>query len=85
MIFEKELSKVYQDAIDQLSPQKKLIYNLSRKEHLSYEEIAERLDLSKNTVKNHMVEAGRLIRSYVTKHGSMVCFIIAAADYFQFN
>ena len=59
---EKELRKVYTDAIARLPAQKKLIYQMSRTEELSHEEIAVKLDISKNTVKNHMVEASRFIR-----------------------
>lgn len=79
-LLEKELLKSYNEAIAQLPAQKKLIYKMSRYEDLSHDEIAARLNISKNTVKNHMVEATRLIRIYVTKNGSVICFIIAAAN-----
>lgn len=84
-LLEKELLKTYDEAIAQLPPQKKLIYNLSRNEDLTHDEIAKRLNISKNTVKNHMVEATRLIRNYVNQNGSVICFIIAASNYFRSN
>lgn len=64
---------------------KKLIYHLSRVEELSHDEIALKLNISKNTVKNHMVEASRFIREYVSKNGSIICFIIASSNYFHSN
>ncbi|TCC88355.1 RNA polymerase sigma-70 factor [Pedobacter hiemivivus] len=82
-LLEKELLKTYDEAIENLPPQKKIIYQMSRNEEMSHDEIAEKLNISKNTVKNHMVEATKFIRSYVNKHGSIVCFIIASSNYFR--
>jgi len=79
-LLEKELLKSYNEAIAQLPPQKKLIYNMSRNQDLNHDEIAAKLNISKNTVKNHMVEATRFIRKYVTRNGSVICFIIATAN-----
>ncbi|MBB5636396.1 RNA polymerase sigma-70 factor (ECF subfamily) [Pedobacter cryoconitis] len=82
-MLEKELRKVYDEAIARLPQQKKLIYQLSRIEELSHDEIALKLNISKNTVKNHMVEASRSIRDYVSKNGGIICFIIASSNYFH--
>lgn len=84
-LFEKELLKTYDEAIQHLPPQKKMIYHMSRIEDLSHDEIAEKLNISKNTVKNHMVEATRFIRNYVSKNDSVICFLIAASNYFHSN
>jgi RNA polymerase sigma-70 factor (ECF subfamily) len=51
-----------QRAVDQLPPQQKSVYMLSRLQHLSYEEIAGQLNLSPNTVRNHLVKALAAIR-----------------------
>lgn len=51
-----------QDIINQLSPQQKLIYKLSRKEELKHKEIAERLNISVPTVNNHLTQALQIIR-----------------------
>lgn len=58
----KQLQEKLQQAIDRLSPQQKLVYTLGRIEGLKHEEIAARLNLSLNTVRNHMTEALRNIR-----------------------
>ncbi|MGY0038696.1 RNA polymerase sigma factor [Pedobacter sp. NJ-S-72] len=84
-MMEKELRKIYDEAIDRLPQQKKIIYKLSRVEELSHDEIAQKLNISKNTVKNHIVEASRSIRDYVGKNGSIICFIIASSNYFNSN
>ncbi|WP_379093885.1 sigma factor-like helix-turn-helix DNA-binding protein [Pedobacter sp. UC225_65] len=68
-----------------MAPTKEDIYQLSRNEELSHDEIAKKLNISKNTVKNHMVEATKFIRNYVSKNGSIICFLMAASNYFRSN
>ena len=76
-LYEKELSRVYCEAIQHLPPQQKLIYSLHRDEDLTYKEIADRLDLSRNTVRNHMMGAIRSVRFYVEKHSDLACLVLA--------
>lgn len=47
---------------ENLSPQQKAVFELSRTKGLSYEDIAHELKISKNTVRNHMVEALKVLR-----------------------
>ncbi|MBL7696820.1 MAG: RNA polymerase sigma-70 factor [Chitinophagaceae bacterium] len=61
----KEYNELINQAVIQLSPQKQKIFRLSRYEGLNHEEIATQLGLSKSTVKNHLVDALRHIKSYV--------------------
>lgn len=61
----KECNDLINKAVVQLSPQKQKIFRLSRYEGLKHEEIADYLNLSKSTVKNHLVETLRHIRSYL--------------------
>jgi len=63
----KESEKLVTKAIAQLPTQRQVIYKLSRHEGLSYDEIAERLNISRNTVRNQLVEALKFIRSYLKK------------------
>ncbi|OQP64069.1 hypothetical protein A3860_21925 [Niastella vici] len=76
-LLQKELNKLYQLAIEQLPPQKRTAYTLSREQHLSYEEIALQMGISKNTVRNHMTEAIHFIRNYITTHADLACLILA--------
>jgi RNA polymerase sigma-70 factor (family 1) len=60
-----EYEHIVQEAVALLSPQRRLVYQLSRNQGLNHEEIAGHLQLSRNTVKNHLVEALRFIRNYL--------------------
>ena len=62
----KEYSHIIQKAIDQLPPQRRIIYRLSREGGMNYREIAGELHLSRHTVKNQLSSALRSIRSFVT-------------------
>jgi RNA polymerase sigma-70 factor (ECF subfamily) len=61
----KELNAIYRDAIEELPAQRKKIYRLHKFEHLKYEEIAKKLDISVNTVKSQMNKAITYIRTKV--------------------
>lgn len=64
-----EYNKLINEAVNSLSPQRKLVYKLSREQELSYDEIAVQLNLSKNTVKNHHLTAIGVVRSFLVKNG----------------
>lgn len=70
-----ENDQLLRDALSELSPQRRLVFQLSRDRGLNHEQIAEQLHLSRNTVKNHMVEALRFIRRYLGQHGSVLVLI----------
>ncbi len=59
----KELEAKYHGLLDELSPRQKEIFQLSRLEGLSHKEIAEKLGISTNTVKNHLVAALSYLKS----------------------
>ena len=62
-IYKKELEAEIAALVDTLPPRQKEIYILSRKGGLSLDEIAEKLEISPNTVKNHLVQALKVIRN----------------------
>ena len=62
----KECNHIIQKAIDQLPPQRKIIYRLNRERGMNYREIAGELNLSRHTVKNQLSSALHSIRSFVT-------------------
>lgn len=64
-LLHKELESQYRLSLNRLPPQKKRIFTMSREEGSSYKEIADRLQLSKNTVENHMVAALRLMKNHM--------------------
>jgi len=53
-ILTNELDQRYREELDLLSPQRKIVFQMSREEELSHAEIADNLDISINTVKNHI-------------------------------
>ncbi|MDW7694550.1 RNA polymerase sigma-70 factor [Flammeovirgaceae bacterium SG7u.111] len=52
-----ELQKSIENIIDKMPKQRKLIFRMNRLDGMKYQEIAEVLGISVNTVQNHMVEA----------------------------
>jgi len=79
-----EENDVYEDfrllidhAVERLPQQQKRIYQLSRFERLKYEEIAQQLNLSAETVKKHMYLATKTIKEYVHNHmDEVVAYIL---------
>lgn len=64
-----EYNTLLAEALKSMSPQRRLVYEMSRKQGLTHQEIAEKLDLSQNTVKNHLVSALKIIRDHLIKNG----------------
>jgi len=62
-IYFKELNEEVQSLLDQLTTRQKQIFQLSRNEGLTHAEIAKKLNISVNTVKNHMVTALSFLKS----------------------
>ena len=61
-----ELDGVLKEAISQLPDQCRKVFKMSRFDHMSNKEIAEKLGLSVRTVENHIAHAIRLLRPKVT-------------------
>lgn len=68
----KELKQTIDNSLDQLSPRVKEIYKLSREEGLSNHEIAEKLNLSEQTVKNQLSAALKHLRGSLSDIGVAV-------------
>lgn len=64
----KELEQITKEVLQKLTEQQRHVFELSRYEGLSYEEIAKRLHISKNTVKYHLVNALKVMREHFNKH-----------------
>lgn len=57
-----ELQLAIEQAFSTLPPQCKRVFEMSRMEQLSYSEIAAQLNISTNTVENHISKALKLLR-----------------------
>lgn len=63
--FKQSLALLHQ-AIEQLPPQQQKAYKLSRDEGMSYEQIAQEMDISRLTVRTHISKANQFIRKFLT-------------------
>jgi RNA polymerase sigma-70 factor (family 1) len=65
------------NAIDSLPPRRKEVYLLSRHQRLTYNEIAERLDISRESVKTHLKLATDSVSAYIHSHlaGFIILFV----------
>lgn len=71
-----DLVGIVQQAVALLPPRRRLIYEMSREQAMNDEEIANRLSISKQTVKNQMVKALKFIKGYLKSHGEIdICLI----------
>ena len=71
----REYSLIIQKAIDRLPPQRKLVYLLNQEKGLNYQEIADELQISRHTVKNHLHTALQSIRSFFSKTTRFFLFL----------
>lgn len=67
-LLDKNMEELVQSAVNQLSPQRRKVYYLRNHEDLSYSEIAAELNLSPNTVRNHLTASVQFIREYLLKN-----------------
>lgn len=66
--FPQELEQLATDAINALPPQRRLVFEKAKLENMSYEQIAQSLNISKGTVSDHLVKAMRAIKAYLQLH-----------------
>lgn len=67
---EHQLANIIEQQISQLPPKMRQVFELSRKSYFTYSEIAERLNLSEQSVRSHVKGALRVLR---TKLGLWCC------------
>jgi RNA polymerase sigma-70 factor (ECF subfamily) len=68
LLITKQKRAMVADIIANLPPQQQTAYTLSRDEGLSYQEIAERMELSVNTVKVHISQALKTLRIFFSSN-----------------
>jgi len=61
----KELNENVQYLVEQLTPRQREIFLLSREKGLTHKEIARKLNISENTVKNHLVNTIKYLKSCI--------------------
>ncbi len=83
MLYEKEYFTIYNLAINRLPPQRKRVFRMSREEGLSYSEIAGSLEISTQTVKEHMSLAMKSIKEYIAKEHDILLKAVIFALIFE--
>jgi RNA polymerase sigma-70 factor (family 1) len=78
-----ESDRLIKQAINGLTPQKQLIYQLSRDEGLNHEQIAEKLNISKSTVNNHLVESLKQIKAFLSKNSPELLVLFVFIEKFR--
>ena len=71
-----ELEEDVEQAVSRLPEHSREVFEMSRSEHLKYEEIALKMGISVNTVKFHMKKALSLLRDYLAKYLALVLFFL---------
>ncbi len=76
LLLTQDLAQQLRKAVELLPRQQQAVFTLSRFDHLSQDEIAEKLGISKRTVKFHMGEALRFLRKYLRESGALLAAIV---------
>lgn len=70
-----ELENIIEKAIAKLTPQQKVVFEMSRKGLKSRKEIAAKLGISVNTVQQHISDSLKIIRKFLVKHNTTYLMI----------
>jgi RNA polymerase sigma-70 factor (family 1) len=76
-----ESQNILNKALDRLPPQQRLVYSLCHEEGLKYEEVAQRLNISRLTVKAHMQQALRTLRSHFSGFATVILIVLPLSLY----
>lgn len=71
-----ELEELVHKAVCELTPQQKRIYNFSRLDGLKHQEIAEKMGISRSTVKGHITAALSHIKAVILSNNELVILLI---------
>lgn len=81
-IISKEYKQWLQKVLDSMSPQMRSVFKLCREQNKSYDEVADLLQISRNTVKKHMVRSMRVIKGRLDQDlGMSLCLFLLIALY----
>ena len=79
---EKDLEIIKEKALNLLPPRRRLIFEMSRNDEKSYQEIAEELGISKNTVRNQMSIALETLRNFLLKNNDIsIALVLFCKDW----
>lgn len=73
------LKETLQALVERLPPQQQKVFVLSREENLSYEQIAQQMQISRHTVKEYMMKALAKLRKQLQEYHPFPIVILSAA------
>lgn len=76
---------IINEAVNQMPPKQKLVYNLCKNEGLRYEAVAQILSISPLTVKTHMQHSLRFLRNYLSKHTDIAVLLLIIKNLIEIN
>jgi RNA polymerase sigma-70 factor (family 1) len=77
-----QLDGLVEEALQSLSPQQRVVYELCKKQGKSYLEVATELNISANTVKEHMSKSLFKLREFLRDKGKLGLFFILFEKFF---
>ena len=74
----REYKQWLQNVLESMSPQMRSVFKLCREQNKSYDEVADLLQISRNTVKKHMVRSMRVIKDRLDQEdmGISLCLFL---------
>ncbi|MBO9632372.1 MAG: RNA polymerase sigma-70 factor [Chitinophagaceae bacterium] len=78
----RELDQLVQQGVQQLPPQQQRAFSLSRMQGLTHEQIAAEMQISRATVKEHIVKALASLRQHLRSHGYSSMYILLFEIFF---
>lgn len=76
--FYESYKELLHKAIEDLPPQRRKIYESCKLQGKSYDYVAEKFSISRSTVQDHIVKAGKFIKEYLLKKGNISFAILFA-------
>jgi len=70
-------------ALSSLTPQRRAVFELCRKQGKSYQQAAEELGISHQTVKEHMAKALSSLRSFIQRYGDLALVVCASEAFLK--
>lgn len=82
LVIESDFERIKNEALECLSPKRKIIFKMSREKGMTYDQIATELGISVSTVKSQMNKALASMRNYFNKHHDISFTLLCVLDIF---
>lgn len=75
-----QYQRLLENAINRLPAQRRKVFKLCRQSNKTYDEVANELGISRNTVKEHMMKAMQDIRQYFYRYGEISLILLLLSE-----